>query len=214
MFSLVSGGLWSIALVLDLFVVSRTSPRVFQIELFGVLVAVVIALFSRFAPLSAHVKADAGLWLMVLNSAAIAALERAMDDAAGTPRNLSVDPPLSLSWIAIAILLTAAILPNTPRKTLVAAMVSASMGPLGVWLAYLRGAATPSVVNTFVMYLPNYTCAAAAILPSLIFQRLGRKLREARAVGNYQLITRLGRGGMGEVGWLVTGCWPGLPPSS
>ena len=137
---------------------------------------------------------------MVLNSAAIALMERAIDQTAVTLRSLPALP--SVSWIAIAILLTAAILPNTPRKTLVAAMVSASMGPLGVWLAYLRGAATPSVADTFLMYLPNYTCAAAAILPSLIFQRLGRKLREAREVGNYQLIKRLGRGGMGEV-WLA-----------
>jgi hypothetical protein len=125
-FSLVSGGLWAIGFVIDFFVVSQTSPRVVQIELFGVLVAVAISLYSRFAPLSAHTKADAGLWLMVLNSAAIASLERASLSAAG---------PASVSWIAIAILLTASILPNTPRKTLVAAMVSASMGPLGVWLA-------------------------------------------------------------------------------
>ena len=53
-----------------------------------------------------------------------------------------------LSWTSIVILLSAMIVPSTPRKMLAAALVSASMGPLGVWLAHLRGVDTPSVARS------------------------------------------------------------------
>jgi serine/threonine-protein kinase len=49
------------------------------------------------------------------------------------------------------------------------------------------------------MYLPNYTCAIVATLPSHVFQRLGRRLREAQDLGSYRLVELLGHGGMGEV---------------
>ncbi len=42
-------------------------------------------------------------------------------------------------------------------------LVAASMDPLGVWLAHLRGLPVPSVVNTFVLFMPNYACAVVAI---------------------------------------------------
>jgi serine/threonine-protein kinase len=107
--------------------------------------------------------------------------------------------PGDISWIAIVILLSAMILPNTPRKMTTAALIAASMGPLGIWIAYLRGIPVPSLVSTFVIYLPNYTCAIAAVMPSIMFQRIGRRLREARELGSYELVEQLGQGGMGEV---------------
>src|SRR5688572_33204539 len=54
-------------------------------------------------------------------------------------------PICHLSWTSIIILLSAMIVPSTPGKMLIAALVSASMGPFGVWLAHLRGVDTPSV---------------------------------------------------------------------
>ena len=39
--------------------------------------------------------------------------------------------PMGVSWIAIIILLFAAIIPSPPRKTLVVALLAASMDPLG-----------------------------------------------------------------------------------
>ena len=97
------------------------------------------------------------------------------------------------------ILLSAMIVPSTPRKMLIAAMASASMGPVGVWLAHLRGVDTPGPLLTMLMYFPSYTCAIAAVVPSRMFQRMGRRLREARDLGSYELEERLGEGGMGEV---------------
>jgi serine/threonine-protein kinase len=37
------------------------------------------------------------------------------------------------------------------------------------------------------------------MLPSHVFQRLGKRLREAQELGSYELVELLGRGGMGEV---------------
>jgi serine/threonine-protein kinase len=104
-----------------------------------------------------------------------------------------------LSWTAVVILLSAMILPSTPRKMLVYALASASMGPFGMWLAHLRGVNVPSPLNTFLMYVPCYSCAVAAVVPARMMQRLGRSLKEARDLGSYELQERLGEGGMGEV---------------
>ena len=49
------------------------------------------------------------------------------------------------------------------------------------------------------MFLPNYIWAGVATLPAAMFQRMGRRIREARELGSYELIERLGEGGMGEV---------------
>jgi serine/threonine-protein kinase len=73
------------------------------------------------------------------------------------------------------------------------------MDPLGVWVAHLRGVEVPSAVATLVLFMPNYVCAIVAIVPSHVLQHLGRRLREAQAMGSYQLVELLGRGGMGEV---------------
>ncbi len=158
----------------------------------AVTVSLGIYFWLRHSSGSALAKADAGLWLMMLNSADIALLETWASD----PSTMMMG---HLSWTSIIILLSAMIVPSTPGKMLIAALVSASMGPFGVWLAHLRGVDTPSVLNTLVMYMPNYSCAVAAVVPSRMFQKMGRRLKEARDLGSYDLEQRLGEGGMGEV---------------
>ncbi|MGE0864689.1 MAG: serine/threonine-protein kinase [Vicinamibacterales bacterium] len=197
LFALISGGMWLLGLLMDGFAFPAAMPykvtnSTLVIESVAVLFAAAVYLFVSLSARAPRSKADAGLWLMMLNSAAIALLET-------WSREPTRESFGHLSWIPIVILLSAMIMPGRPRPMLVAALASASMGPLGVWFAHLRGVDVPGVVDTLAMAMPNYSCAIAAVLPSQMFQRMGRRLSEARELGSYELIEQLGEGGMGAV---------------
>jgi len=105
-----------------------------------------------------------------------------------------------VSWVCVAILIYPAIVPNTPRKTLLVGLLAASTEPLAMGLSMLRGvdfeASSLYVVWTS---LPNYICAFLAVVPVKIIHGLGQQVRQARELGSYRLEEPLGKGGMGEV---------------
>jgi serine/threonine protein kinase len=197
MMGLISGGLWTLGLIMDWVVFPRalgTSFPVsaFVIDFFAAATGYSVFLFARHSKRAAHTKADAGLWLMFLNTACIALLET------------WVNPPppgvaWNLSWDTVVILLSAMVMPAPPRKMLIAVLVAASMRPLGIWLAHLRGTDVPSLAAVVAMSIPAYACAVVATLPSRMFHRMGQRLKEARELGSYHLVEKLGEGGMGEV---------------
>lgn len=104
-----------------------------------------------------------------------------------------------LSWICVLILVHPMIAPSTPRKTFAAAMLAASMDPVGLWFSWARGLELPAPSLLIWAYLPNYVCAGLALIPSHIVLRLGRQVTRARELGSYRLADLIGRGGMGEV---------------
>ena len=196
-FALVSGGLWSIGLLMDAVVLPRTFGAQTSLiglvtEVVSVAVAVALFLWVHFSTEPPQAKFDTGVWLMLLNAGAIAVVE-----------TWASDPTIAhighLSWTSIVILLSAMIVPSTPGKMFVASLVAASLAPIGVWFAHLRGVDVPSVTTTLLIYMPSYSCALAAVIPARMLQRFGRRLREARDLGSYELEERLGGGGMGEV---------------
>jgi serine/threonine protein kinase len=105
-----------------------------------------------------------------------------------------------VSWVCIPILFYPAIVPNTPRKTLLTSLLAASTEPLALYLSHLRGVQVH--LNTFYLlwdFLPTYTCAFLVVLPVKIIHNLGQQVRRARELGSYRLEEPLGQGGMGEV---------------
>ncbi len=108
--------------------------------------------------------------------------------------------PLRVSWVCVAILLYPAIAPNTPKRTLAAALVAASMDPLFFLVARARGfTAQMETVSLLWMFLPNYLCAAASVVSATVIRGLGQQVKAARELGSYRLGRRIGEGGMGAV---------------
>jgi len=162
------------------------------VEILAIVVSVIMFVYVRYAPHAADRKADAGLFYFVLNAVAVAVIN-------ATTGLAELIGGRGLSWNTVVILIAAMILPARPVKMLVASLASAATDPLAAWIAHLNGAPMVSAANTLVLYLPNFACAAVAILPSHVLHRLGRRLRQAQEMGSYQLVELLGRGGMGEV---------------
>jgi tRNA A-37 threonylcarbamoyl transferase component Bud32 len=115
----------------------------------------------------------------------------------------AVGTPAGISWIAIIILLFPPVIPSPPRKTLITALLAASMDPLAALFWKANGVEVPSAEVVLILAIPNYLCAAIAPLISHIITRLGREVRRAREMGSYELGTLIGQGGMGEV-WQAT----------
>ena len=105
-----------------------------------------------------------------------------------------------VSWVCIAILIYPAIVPNTPRKTLLVSLLAASTEPLAMGFSILRGIEFQGGWLYVVwMSVPNYICAFLVVVPVKIIHRLGYQVRRARELGSYRLEEPLGKGGMGEV---------------
>ncbi|MQA28824.1 MAG: protein kinase [Luteitalea sp.] len=118
----------------------------------------------------------------------------------------STTPPWAgLSWVAVWMLGFTVMIPNPPRRALLAALASASSVPLVVTFVM---ATQPfpfeiSPLRFFVLIvLPYLLVVLIADVGARVVYRLGTELKRARSLGSYQLVERLGSGGMGEV-WLA-----------
>ncbi|MFN7916278.1 MAG: serine/threonine-protein kinase [Vicinamibacterales bacterium] len=193
----VGAGLWAFGLVMDGFArpfTLGTPLPVTQItiEALSIALSAVMLAYVRLSRHAASTKVDVALGYYILNAVAVAMLNNWMRAPVVAMSSL-------LSWNTVVILVAAMIIPASPTKILVASLVAASADPLAVWLAHLRGASVPGPLHTLVLFMPNFACAAVAVLPSRVLHRVGRTLRQAQEMGSYQLEELLGRGGMGEV---------------
>jgi tRNA A-37 threonylcarbamoyl transferase component Bud32 len=116
----------------------------------------------------------------------------------GPPSSPRMQP--EISWVGAVVLMFAAMLPNAPRKMLIAGLIAVSMMPLGMLLAKARGTwEFGPPVNALVMHYPDFLLVGVAVVISHVVMNLGRQVTKAREMGSYRLGELLGRGGMGEV---------------
>ena len=93
------------------------------------------------------------------------------------------------------------LVPNTPGKIFVASLLAASMGPAGLAISAVATdtpVGRPLDAATYFL-TSSYLCAVLAYVIARIVHRFNLQLKNAREIGSYELIERIGAGGMGEV---------------
>jgi len=108
-------------------------------------------------------------------------------------------------WVCVWILVFPTLMPASPRKILFAAAASAATGPLIMALSVLAHGLQPGQTAgsmawiITMMSFPAFITAALAHQTATLIYKLGRAASNARRMGSYQLVERIGAGGMGEV---------------
>jgi serine/threonine-protein kinase len=102
-----------------------------------------------------------------------------------------------ISWVCVWIVSFSLIVPSTTGKVLLASLAAASTTPLLYVVG--RAAGAPPIGNMTQVFVANYICAGIAVVASRVVFNLGTDLGNALRMGSYQLVEKLGHGGMGEV---------------
>ena len=152
-----------------------------------------VFLYTRRAKVDPASFVTLGLVYEVVVAAAVAAVEHASLSTTA----MTAGP--TISRLALVILIFSAIVPSTPSRTLVVALIAASMDPLAMATAIAARHLSVPPAHLLWMHIPTYMAAGVGTLISQVITRLGREVRDARELGSYRLGELLGRGGMGEV---------------
>ena len=167
----------------------------------SILTGALVFIVSRYAGLSQQRFLDAGLVFAVVGAFGISMAEFWR----GFPRVIQPMVFLGVPWECVWILIIPLVAPNTPRKILIVSLLEATTGPLVLWYA---GAVRDQNVSNSVISLATYfvfttyLCAGIAYFTSRFVFLNSVRLRKAREIGSYELVSRLGEGGMGEV-WVA-----------
>ncbi len=159
-----------------------------------------VVAFTGWARVPEPVRLRAGLVFEILGSFGIAAAEYHHISA---PIMYGDYGPggLGLSWVAVWVMLFSVVVPAPPRVALLCAGLSLAAVPLVYAANMARGFNMVVAPDLFFLGLvfPYLIVLLMAFVGSRVVYRLGTAVRQARELGSYRLVERLGQGGMGEV---------------
>jgi len=136
---------------------------------------------------------DLGLLFEVLGGLLISLAENSI------PWN-PAEPIRGHSSLELWVMFFALVVPSTLGKALLATLATTAMGPLGLSMQVLvMNVHAPEPAQWFTLFSPTLLLAGCAVAISRFLYGLGAQVGKARELGSYQLVERLGRGGMGEV---------------
>jgi serine/threonine-protein kinase len=162
----------------------------------AIAIALLMAAFTFSANVAAPTMVNVGLAFEIVSSYGIA-LAEFID-----PRRLDTIGWMGLSWVAVWTLFFAIVIPTRPRKAVLVTLVSVSSVPtvVGFMIVTRRTTLNPDpAVFFFSAVFPYLLVSILTFVGARVVYGLGKAVTEARELGSYRLVERLGQGGMGEV---------------
>ncbi len=113
----------------------------------------------------------------------------------------SVDRVFNLvSWTCLLIAFWPVLVPGRTSHIACGSFAAAGFNTLAFIIAFpVRGEPMPDMDVTLSLTLPVYIAASLSLIPARVVSKLGRAVTQARELGSYRLVEKLGAGGMGEV---------------
>ena len=166
----------------------------------SILAGLVMAAVAGLTSVSTRARTFAGLVFEVLASIGIAAAEYHHISSPIVYGEYGVGG-FGLSWVAVWVMLFSVAVPAPPRVGLIVAALSLATVPVAYGVNVHLGTSVPLQGDQFFVFLvfPNLIVLLMAYGGARVVSRLTAAVRQARELGSYRLVERLGRGGMGEV---------------
>jgi serine/threonine-protein kinase len=158
--------------------------------------ALVVAAVARSTRVSLTTVFNVGLMFEIVSCYGIAIAEYI------EPSRLNANGWIGLSWVAVWAPIFTVVIPTRPVKAALFTLASVSAPPVVIAFMVMTERTTfrPGAGQFFFgIILPYLLVTIIAYVGARVVYTLGKAITEARELGSYQLVERIGQGGMGEV---------------
>jgi serine/threonine-protein kinase len=105
----------------------------------------------------------------------------------------------ALTWVVPVIILFPLVVPTPPRTTLIVSIMCALTMPVGIASLAARGLIAAGARDVIAAGVSGAVAVVIAMIAARTVYGAARQRAAAESVGSYELLERLGQGGMGEV---------------
>jgi hypothetical protein len=166
------------------------------IGVIAIALGVAVAAIARWGQLSNRGLVNLAVFFLVAGAFGLAIREFWDGVPAGVDSAFPLIPVESVWIIGFPL-----IVPLRPPTVLVSSLLAAASGPIALLISSkVTGVPIESPVTVTAFFLTStFLCAIVSFVIAKILHRVNMRLRHAREVGSYELMERIGEGGMGEV---------------